>query len=366
VAREDNRRGYLKRVSSDDVNSEAAGLSRSKVGRILRAIIVLLLIAGGLVGVWDYQRRHPANGYADNPFSEAPLYVADPSSMVSQPVVVNYARQNPAADWAKKLAGQPQSYWVSSKRDTEGFAEWLAQVDQKGGLPQVVLYRIPNRDCGNFSAAGKDALDERRYNELISRIIEEAGKRKMVIYYEVDAISGKCFTSGRAEQIRKQSARLSKAGYAVYLDAGAPRTLSVDEISERLEEAGVRQTRGFFVNASSFFTDAESRQFGDEIVRRLKDDHGLEMHYVVDSSRNGQGRPSEEWRREHPNTWWCNPPGVGLGVVPGVVDDDYQDAFAWIKTPGRSDGTCDRQNPPAGTFWPEYAAGLVANAKPGL
>jgi cellulase/cellobiase CelA1 len=34
---------------------------------------------------------------------------------------------------------------------------------------------------------------------------------------------------------------------------------------------------------------------------------------------------------------------------------------SWIKTPGRSDGTCDG-GPPAGTWWPSYALALAQRA----
>jgi hypothetical protein len=36
-------------------------------------------------------------------------------------------------------------------------------------------------------------------------------------------------------------------------------------------------------------------------------------------------------------------------------------AFLWIKTPGRSDGTCSG-GPPAGTWWPSYAPALAQRA----
>jgi endoglucanase len=39
---------------------------------------------------------------------------------------------------------------------------------------------------------------------------------------------------------------------------------------------------------------------------------------------------------------WCNPPGAGVGLRPTMATGvPLLDAYAWIKVPGESDGTCD-------------------------
>ena len=104
-------------------------------------------------------------------------------------------------------------------------------------------------------------------------------------------------------------------------------------------------------------------------------------HFVVDTSRNGQGAwtpPAGKYTGD-PQTW-CNPPGRGIGVRPtahtGVA---LVDAYLWIKTIGESDGQCNRGiaggtidpeygqvDPAAGGWWPAQATTLVNNAKPRL
>ncbi|MGE0796347.1 MAG: glycoside hydrolase family 6 protein, partial [Acidimicrobiia bacterium] len=78
-------------------------------------------------------------------------------------------------------------------------------------------------------------------------------------------------------------------------------------------------------------------------------------HFVVDTSRNGAG-PTDDRQ-------WCNPPGRALGSVPEVAPgvSPLVDAFLWVKTPGRSDGTCNG-GPKAGDWWPEYLADLARRA----
>ncbi|WP_308208151.1 glycoside hydrolase family 6 protein [Actinomadura madurae] len=66
-------------------------------------------------------------------------------------------------------------------------------------------------------------------------------------------------------------------------------------------------------------------------------------HFVLDTSRNGQGPwtpPADEYT--DPQVW-CNPPGRGLGARPSTrTGDPLVDAFLWIKRPGESDGQCTR------------------------
>jgi endoglucanase len=83
-------------------------------------------------------------------------------------------------------------------------------------------------------------------------------------------------------------------------------------------------------------------------------------HFVIDTSRNGNGAPTAG----HGVNEWCNPPGRALGHAPtthpGVAGVD---AYLWIKYPGQSDGACRSGEPPAGTWWPSYAISLVREAQ---
>jgi endoglucanase len=104
--------------------------------------------------------------------------------------------------------------------------------------------------------------------------------------------------------------------------------------------------------------------------------------FVVDSSRNGQGpwAPAAGKYANDPQTW-CNPPGRGLGPKPQAEPDaafPRLDAYLWIKTPGQSDGQCNRgvtgsttdpewggiTDPAAGAWFPQQALQLAQLANP--
>jgi len=102
-------------------------------------------------------------------------------------------------------------------------------------------------------------------------------------------------------------------------------------------------------------------------------------HFVLDTSRNGQG-PWIPPAGLYPDPQdWCNPPERGLGARPTTrTGNELVDAFLWVKRPGESDGQCTRGtagpedpvygavDPPAGQWWAEYALGLAQRANPPL
>jgi endoglucanase len=84
-------------------------------------------------------------------------------------------------------------------------------------------------------------------------------------------------------------------------------------------------------------------------------------HFVIDTSRNAVG-PWLPPAYDFPGPFgtdpqdWCNPPGRGNGLRPTTqTDHDLLDAYLWVKTPGESDGECNRSlGPPGETVDPEW------------
>jgi endoglucanase len=104
-------------------------------------------------------------------------------------------------------------------------------------------------------------------------------------------------------------------------------------------------------------------------------------HFVIDTSRNGQG----PWQptASYPDAQdWCNPPGRGLGLRPTAnTRVPLLDAYLWVKVPGESDGSCTRGlgsagttvdpewgivDPAAGAWFPQQALQLAQRASPAL
>jgi endoglucanase len=219
-----------------------------------------------------------------------------------------------------------------------------------------VAYDIPHRDCGQHSAGG--AGDADAYRAWIGKFADALGDAKALVVLEPDAVAHMvdgCTPGeyqGEREQLLSEAVvRLKQqSGTRVYLDAGNPSWIQdSSKLVEPLKRAGVEEADGFSLNVSNFQTDAVTKKYGVQLSRDLGG-----KHFVVDTSRNGNGPLAGAW---------CNPPGRGLGTRPTTdTGEQSLDAYLWIKRPGASDGTCEG-GPDAGQWWPEYALELARNSK---
>ena len=139
---------------------------------------------------------------------------------------------------------------------------------------------------------------------------------------------------------------LDDAGARVYLDAGNSNWLPADEAARRIQLVGTEHLAGFSLNVSNYNSTAAETAYGDKVAAKTG------LHFVIDTSRNGNGGTGE----------WCNVPGQALGEAPRVVNEGNLDAYLWVKTPGESDGTCNG-GPPAGAWWTDNALELARNAE---
>jgi endoglucanase len=260
----------------------------------------------------------------------------------------------------------------------------------------------------------------------------------------------------------------------VYLDGTHPAWLGVGDIAQRLVKAGVQQAQGFFENVSNYQYTTNDTDYGtwisDCITYATVVDPGNFLgcpnqywnggaadgyvgtaltpyavwsptantttdldqwtgglnanyanllgttvpttHFVVDTSRNGQGPNNMSTYGNAPynqssstvstlvNGNWCNNPAAGLGPTPTAnTGVPLVDAYLWVKTPGQSDGQCDAaggarawdysvytqpgwpttaanqalfdplwglDDPAAGAWFPQMAISLIHNANPAL
>jgi endoglucanase len=143
----------------------------------------------------------------------------------------------------------------------------------------------------------------------------------------------------------------------------------------RLKRNGVKDADGFFLNVSNFRGDGELIRYGNDISKRVGG-----KHFVIDTSRNGQGPWTPPSGRYTDAQDWCNPPGRGLGDRPTTksTGSPLLDAKLWVKVPGESDGSCTRgtagptdpqwgfTDPPAGAWFTQQAAQLIQLAVPPL
>ena len=264
-------------------------------------------------------------------------------------------RQSRPADAAllEKMARTPLAIWLGDWNNDVGAEAYsvTTAAAASGAVPVFVLYNIPLRDCGLYSAGG--AASASAYRSWIQKIVTGIGNRRAMVIIEPDAVAASdCLSATdratRFSLLREAVQQLKASGSVrVYIDAGHPQWNTVAETAQLLREAGVDKADGFSLNVSNFVRTADNVAYGNAVSAQIGN-----KRFVIDTSRNGLG-PA-------PGGEWCNPLGRASGNVPTLnTGHPLVDAFLWVKPPGESDGPCNG-GPAAGQWWPEYAVGLLA------
>lgn len=257
------------------------------------------------------------------------------------------------------ISGQPYAVWIggwSGDPATAARTHTDAAIAQ-GKIPTFVLYNIPLRDCGLYSAGGLANFTE--YKNWVNGVTAGIGQREAIVIIEPDALAGlDCLNTqqrndriaGLADAVNQLT---SKTKAHVYLDAGNISWIPAGEMANRLKSVGIDKARGFALNTSNFYKVSENVTYGTEVSKNIGN-----KPFVIDTSRNGRGAYINPQDPEA----WCNPPGRGLGAHPTTTTNQpLVDAFLWVKTPGESDGEC-KGAPAAGQWYEAYAQELIRNA----
>lgn len=260
----------------------------------------------------------------------------------------------------RRITEQPTATWFADA--SPGYAQraynLAAAATAAGRLPVLTFYNIPERDCAGESAGG--AADAGEYRTWVRDLAGALRGHRALVVLEPDAIPQAVLGCLDDEATAERYDLLAEAvealravpGVLVYLDAGNPTWIpEPSRLTSALRRAGIARASGFSLNVANFERTADNVSYGTELSGLLGG-----KHFVVDTSRNGNGPPAKDGGNRH----WCNPPGRALGEAPTVrTGVPLVDAYLWIKRPGESDGACGDGAPPAGEWWPEYALDLA-------
>ena len=257
------------------------------------------------------------------------------------------------------ISGQPYAVWIGGWSGDPATAakKHVDAATSEGKIATFVLYNVPLRDCGLYSAGGLKNFEE--YKTWINGVVAGIGQREAIVIIEPDALAGiDCLTADQKNERLNGIANAvttltTKTKAYVYLDAGNVSWVPAAEMANRLKSVGVDKARGFALNVSNFFRVSENVTYGTTVSKAIGN-----KPFVVDTSRNGQG----VYTNPNDPEAWCNPPGRGLGVRPTTMTNQtLVDAYLWVKTPGESDGSC-KGAPAAGQWYEAYAQELIRNA----
>ncbi|WP_169172090.1 glycoside hydrolase family 6 protein [Bifidobacterium oedipodis] len=320
---------------------------------LLCALSTLFIVGSGAADLYMHGlRRDTVSADGDNPFTDRVLYVDDDSSAAHAAEDKNADETSRAA--AAQLASVPSSIWLEPDklpptRVGPAVTAVMKQAAYTGTMPVFVVYGIPGRDCGGYSAS--DMRDD-EYVAWVQEIVDAVSAWQGVVpavIVEPDALAmmTDCPALESKMPLLTIAVRaLATSGAAVYIDAGHSGWVDAETMASLLLRAGVENVRGFSLNVSNYNVTAAERAYGEQLSQLTGG------RYVIDTSRNGNGHGNE------PDSAWCNVSGARVGEEPGATTYGAQDAALWIKTPGESDGTCNA-GPQAGQWWPEQAESLL-------
>jgi len=319
-----------------------------------------IIPASGVAG----QRRESMTSSrtkGQNPFRDA-YFALDPESNARRTADRWRALRPQDAAAMEKIAGQPAASWIGNWNPNVELDVKRVVWDKTraGGLPVLILYKLPYRDCGSYSGGGAGSAEG--YRKWIRGVADGIGGRRAVVVLEPDGLPmlTKCLDAHRQEErlalVRYAVERLMELpGAAVYLDAGHNAWVPAAEIAPRLKAAGIDIADGFSLNVANYQSTEDLMKYGHEISALVGG-----KHFIIDTSRNGNGAPHGFPPDDERN--WCNPDGRALGTPPTTnTGDPLCDAFFWLKVPGESDGACNH-GPRAGNWWPEKALEMAKNA----
>ncbi|MGW4116028.1 glycoside hydrolase family 6 protein [Actinosynnema sp. NPDC004786] len=289
--------------------------------------------------------------------AESAFYV-DPSSSSAKWVAAN------PGDWRApvirdRIASVPQARWYTTTNTSTVRSEvssFVGAAASAGKIPILVVYNIPNRDCGGASGGG--APSHSAYRAWVDEVAAGLAGRPASIILEPDVlpIMSNCQSASQQAETRASMAYAGKrlkagSGQAkVYFDIGNSAWLSPSEAANRLRAADVSNSAdGIASNVSNYRSTPDEVAYTKNILNALGDSR---LKAVIDTSRNGNGPLGTEW---------CDPAGRAIGTPSTTNTGDSRiDAFLWVKLPGEADGCIA----PAGQFVPQRAYDLAIAAGP--
>ncbi|MEU4215580.1 glycoside hydrolase family 6 protein [Actinoplanes sp. NPDC026623] len=292
--------------------------------------------------------------------SDFRLYVDPHGAAAEQAAELERAGNTADARLIRRIADRPTATWFADAAPGYSQRAWrlVTAAAAAGQLPVLTLYNIPGRDCSGHSAGG--AVDAADYRTWVQALAGSLKGHRALIVLEPDAIAQAVQGCLSEEDADQRYALLAEAvetlravpGVLVYLDAGNPTWITQPaRLAAALNKSGIGRAYGFALNVANFETTADNIAYGSRLSTLLGG-----AHFVVDTSRNGNGPAQQGAGDRH----WCNPPGRSLGEEPTTrTGVPLADAFLWVKRPGESDGACGSDAPPAGQWWPRYALDLA-------
>jgi endoglucanase len=253
--------------------------------------VALLLAPAALAGVAN--RGIP--GAPSNPLAGLPWGVY--RGQYYNSIYPNYqAARGHSKELLGRIATRPLAFW---------FGSWFADGDAKqvahnfiasvtGGnskvLSQMVVFRLDPWE-GGACPGGWNAANQRGYRRWIDGFAAGIGGARVAIVLQPDLAFSTCASSRAPIELVNYAAHKLNAlpHTTVYIDGGVHYWPSFNQAVSMLEQAGIRDVRGFALNMSEFDTTGGEIEYGAQLAQALARAGYPNKRFVINTAGNGHG-----------------------------------------------------------------------------
>jgi len=195
------------------------------------------------------------------------------------------------------IALRPRVHWFGSQY-SDAEAEQVARqyIDSVTGgrsdvLSQIAIFRLQPWEqaaCRRLSSADEQAS----YKRWIDGFAAGIGAARVALVLQPDLPFALCVPHRSRLPLALVAYAAQRFGAlphtTVYIDAGAADYETVGQAASLLRDAGVRNARGFALDATHYDSTEHQILFGAQIVRALAAAHLAGRHFVVNTAENGR------------------------------------------------------------------------------
>ena len=311
------------------------------------------------------------------------FYVPQPNhGAIEQIADLTSSGEKDDADLIRSMIDTPQAVWFTAgtpKSVQQDVRNTVKRAAAKKTVPVLVAYNIPFRDCAQFSAGGATTVEDYLAwidgfaagigNEQAIVILEPDGLGIIPWYTTIDGVQEWCQPS-EANPVTAASDRFFMLNYAVdalkahsnvsvYLDGTHSAWLNVGDASNRLIQAGVQDSDGFYLNVSNYQFTSNSIEYGTWISKCITYVTAVNPgDYGSCGNQYWNGGPATDWNGTAMDRYqeWRSEPYTGNPARPGVE-------HRWDQLPLRFDLGLHTGHDPLRDRHEPQRAGTLATAR---
>ena len=225
-----------------------------------------------------------------------------------------------------KIALRPLMYtfgdWFADS-DAKSVAQQFIQ-DSTGGNPavlsQAAIFRLDPWEGAACPHGSWNAADQQSYKTWVSNFAAGIGQSRVALIVQPDLPFAECANSPVPLQLVNYAAQRFTAlpHTTVYVDGGARYFPPFTQAVSMLEQAGIRNARGFSLNTSEYDTTSSEIEYGARLVQALAAAGIPNKHFVISTAENGAGFLNGQYQGDVNNPRVCRTRYDTLCVTLGI------------------------------------------------